>query len=113
MGDIKMDPQEGSALADKLGTAAHDVSLGRDKLIDFNPSAGFADADPSWQAFVQTWITGLDRIGQFTGYLADYTQQLANHFGALDRTLVATAPPLRREEDLPPTVDHTPPGEYS
>jgi hypothetical protein len=93
--------------ADELGKAAADVASARDRIVEFAGLPLGADLGPIEEAFelvCGTWLHGLDVIAAHTGWVAEYTQDVAEAFGATDQELEDSYTPLYTWDDLPPVI---------
>ena len=114
MADQEVDAVALAADADTLGHAGARVTAAADALVAAHRLAASAfGTTPAKDAFddvCTTWLKGCDSIGGYVGWLATYTQRLANAFGAVDRSLIETYTIVKTQSDLPPVIiDNTDP----
>ena len=108
MADQEVDPAAMAADADALGRGGSDVVDAADALILARRLAadafGTSPASGALADFCTVWLGGTESMGSRVAALADYTQRVANAFGAVDRKLEATYTPVRDESELPPVA---------
>ena len=96
--------------ADTLGRAAASTTNARDAINAAWKLAGSAfgstPAVGALNACCQVWVDGTNTIGQFTQYLAQYTQDVANAYGASDTSLAASASAMYDPSTLPKKGTH-------
>ena len=108
--DLYIDSAAMAAEADSLGTAASTVTGARDAInAAWRTGAAAFGSTPVVGAFdecCQVWVTGTNSIGQLTQYVAQYTQDIANAFGATDTMLAASATQMYDPSTLPKPGTH-------
>ena len=108
--DLYIDADAMAAQADALGRAAQSVTSARDAINAAWKTAksafGSTAVEPAFDDCCRVWVDGANVIGQLTQYVAQYTQEIANSFGATDQTLAASATRMYDPSTLPKPGTH-------
>jgi hypothetical protein len=103
--DVYIDAAAMAGDADTLGRAASSATNARDAINAAWQLAGSAfGSTPAVQALdacCQVWVDGTNTVGQLIQYAAQYTQDVANAYGATDRSLAASASQMYDKSTLP------------
>jgi hypothetical protein len=109
-GDVYIDADAMASDADALGRAAKAVSDARDSTnAAWRLGASAFGSSPAAEAFGQccrVWVGGANTISQLTQYAAQYTQDVANAYGATDQALAASATGMYDASTLPKPGTH-------
>lgn len=109
-GDLTIDSAAMAVDADSLGHAAAGVSTARDEVNSAWKSGtaafGSTPVAAAFDGCCQVWVDGMNTIAQLTQYVAQYTQDIANAFGAADTQLAASATQMYDKSTLPQPGKH-------
>ena len=107
-GDLVIDAGAMAGDADSIGRAAKSVSDARDAVNSAWKSGGhaFGPIAAAFDACCQVWIDGTNTIAQLTQFAAQYTQDIANAFGAADTQLAASASQMYDQSTMPEPGKH-------
>lgn len=104
-GIISIDPDGMASAADDLGRAARSMSIARDHVDEawkLNGEAFAGDpVGPLFDLFCETWVNGTNSVAELTQAGADYTQQIADLFGATDTVIAGGITQMYSDSDLP------------